>query len=397
MKKPVVIDLFAGAGGESCGIHQAMGDVKLFAVNHWERACETHAANFPSDECICQSVQSIQPADLVPDREVALLWASPECTHFSTARGGKPMDDQSRCTPFDILRWITALDVKRVIIENVPEFLTWGPLGKDSRPIKERKGEYFQMFVQSLRAMGYEVDWKVLNAADYGTPTTRRRLFLQAAKSGLRWPSPTNSEDPGMFTAPWIPAKDIIDWSIPCPPIESRKKPLAKKTMARILQGIERFWGEDAKPFIARYNGGDNRNHSVDAPLPTLDTSNRYALVQPLIVKCNNGEDCESVDRPLSTVTTSGAHHALIMPYYGNGQCVSADRPLPTVTTKDRFALVRRMGYAIGYRMLQPHELARAQSFPEGYIFTGCKSEVVKQIGNAVCPNVAKALAGGMS
>lgn len=182
-KRPVVVDLFCGAGGESQGIHWALGDdIQLFAVNHWERACETHSVNFPGDECVCQDIQSITPTDLVKDRDVELMWASPECTHFSVARGNKPMDNQSRCTPFDILRWLSMLNVKRLIVENVKEFVTWGPLGKDNRPIERRKGEYFSMFVNAIRAMGYTVDWRFCNAADFGAPTTRTRFFLQAVK-----------------------------------------------------------------------------------------------------------------------------------------------------------------------------------------------------------------------
>lgn len=403
MKKPVVVDLFCGAGGESQGIHWAMGDdIKLFAVNHWQRACETHAKNFPSDECVCQDIQSITPTDIIKDRRVELMWASPECTNFSVARGGKPMDNQSRCTPFDILRWLSMLDVKRLIVENVKEFVSWGPLGKNNRPIEKRKGEYFVMFVNAIRAMGYQVDWRFCNAADFGAPTTRTRFFLQAVKSGKKivWPTPTHSKtaETGLFAAKekWIPAKDIIDWSIPCAPVDDRKKPLVEATMKRILNGIEKYWGDAAIPFLARYNGGENRVHSISEPVPVLDTSNRYGLVQPLIAELRGKSGCRPVSEPLSTVATSGAHHALVMGYYGNGVCHDPkESPLPTTTTKERFALIEEMrDVKIGFRMLQPHELAAAQSFPKDYTFTGNRADVVKQIGNAVCPKMAQALVG---
>ena len=348
--KPVVVDLFCGAGGESQGIHWAMGDdIQLFAVNHWERACETHSKNFPKDECVCQDIQTVVPTSLVPDRDVELMWASPECTNFSVARGGRPMDDQSRCTPFDILRWLTMLNVKRLIVENVKEFVTWGPLGKDDRPIPERKGEFFGMFVNAIRAMGYEVEWRFCNAADFGAPTTRTRFFLQAVKRGKKivWPEPryTKKKTEGdLFEdsrLPWIPASRIIDWSLPCEAIDERKKPLADATMKRILKGIERFWGEDATPFLCRYNGGENRVHPLTEPVPVLDTSNRYGLVEPLIAELRGKSGCRPVSSPLSTIATSGAHHALVMEYYGNGACHNSQtEPLPVVTTKDRFALI---------------------------------------------------------
>lgn len=441
-----VIDLFAGAGGESCGIHRAFEaqgeDIRLFAVNHWQVACETHAANYPDDECICQDIQTVIPTSLVkPGESVELMWASPECTHFSTARGGKPMDDQSRCTPFDIIRWVTMLDIRRLIIENVPEFETWGPLGADNRPIPEQRGSFFAMFIGSLRGCGYDVDWRVCNAADYGAPTTRRRLFIQAVKKGcgkrLVWPKPTHAErleDGTLFDGPdrtWIPASEVIDWTIPCQPLDDRKRPLAPNTMERIMSGIRRYWGEYAEPFLVRYNGGDNRHHSIHEPVPTLDTSNRYGLVSPMILPQQSGADarpadrpcptiatagaiglvqpliaemygtggCRGVDRPLSTISCSGAHHGLVQPlvmeYYGNGQCRPVSEPLGTVTCKERFALLRPEDCRIGFRMLQPHELAAAQSFPDWYRFTGSKKDVVKQIGNAVCPKMAEALVGG--
>lgn len=407
-----VIDLFAGAGGESCGIHAAferMGeDIRLFAVNHWQVACETHALNFPADECICQDIQTVIPTSLVkPGESVELFWASPECTHFSTARGGKPMDDQSRCTPFDIIRWLTMLDVRRVIIENVAEFETWGPLGKDCRPIKEQKGSFFSMFIGAIRNIGYLVDWKICNAADFGAPTTRRRLFIQGVKKGsgktICWPERLYAENPdgdlfGTDLKPWIPASSIIDWSIPCQPIDDRKRPLSPNTMKRIMNGIRRYWGEAAEPFLVRYNGGDHRYHSIHDPVPTLDCSNRYGLVQPLIAEMYGTGGCRNIDKPLSTISCSGAHHALVEPlvmeYYGNGQCQPVSKPLRTVTCKDRFALLKPEDCRIGFRMLQPHELAAAQSFPDWYRFAGTKADTVKQIGNAVCPKMAEALVG---
>ena len=440
---PIVVDMFCGAGGESCGIKQAADaanlNISMYAINHWDQAIETHCANFPGAEHICRDVQDINPSDIIPGRRVALLWASPACTHFSVARGGKPCDNQSRITPFTVLDWIDKLTVDRLIIENVPEFQSWGPLDpKTSRPIQQAKGETFSAFIGMIKGLGYSVDWKVLNAADYGAPTTRRRLFIQAVRTGcdksIIWPEATHIKpSPNQLLSPmlsWIPARDIIDWSLPTQIIDERSKPLAKNTMDRIIRGMEKYWGEYAKPFIIRYNGGENRVHSIDEPLPVLDTSNRYGLIQPLITHIGQTSSkgrTRSIDDPLATVVTKeeaclieplfipqhscgevrpvsgplstiatkgaiGLVEPLIMEYNGNGGCYPVSKPLSTVTGNDRFALITPENVRIGFRMLKPHELAAAQSFPRDYIFTGTRGDVVKQIGNAVCPKMSYAL-----
>lgn len=407
--KPIVIDLFCGAGGESQGIHWAMGDnIKLFAVNHWQRAVESHSRNFPSDEAICQDIQAINPRKLVGNQEVELLWASPECTHFSNARGGKPMDDQSRCTPWDILRWLEKVNVKRLIIENVKEFMTWGPLDENNRPVKDLKGTFFGMFIRNIQQFGYEVQYRILNAADYGAPTSRRRLILQAVKIGcgkkLCWPNVTHApvkviEKDGLFESelkPYVPAKDIIDWSIPSQPINMRKKPLAENTMKRIESGIRKYWGDYAEPFLVRYNGGDDRHHSIHEPVPTLDTSNRYGLVTPFIVELRGQSNHRSINEPLSTVSCSGAHHALVEPlimeYYGNGRCYPVSKPLGVLTTKERFALIQGNRLGLSLRMLVTHEMSMAQGFKRDYFFSGTKTDQVEQIGNSVSPVMAEAV-----
>ena len=385
---------------------------------------------------MCESIQQIDPMKAIPGGRLNLLWASPECTHHSNARGGRPRSNQSRASAWLVLKWLSELYVEAVVLENVPEFLNWGPLGANGKPLQSSRGETFQAFIAALRSLGYRVDWRILCAADYGDPTTRRRLFIQAVrgKRRIQWPEYSHSETPQLFnTRQWIPARDVIDWSIPGESIFTRKRPLAPATLKRIEAGIQKYWGEWAEPFLVilrgtgttreinlplpaitaggqhlgivqpfltKFHGGNpNRNYSIDSPMGTLDCSNRYGLVEPFILATGHRSSIRnrSIDEPLSAVVTK-AEHCLIEPfilqYYGNGEARSIKNPLDTVTTKDRFALIEGIPYSldIRFRMLHPHELAAAQGFPADYIFSGNKTEQVKQIGNAVPVNTAAAL-----
>ena len=378
--KPVFVDMFCGSGGESQGIDRSAKKaglvLEMFAINHWARAIETHQANFPDAEHICRDVHDITPSEIIPGGKVALLWASPACTHFSVARGGKPCDNQSRVTPFTILDWLDKLTVDRVIIENVSEFQSWGPLDEDTqRPVKERKGETFLAFINMIQAMGYTVDWNVMNAADFGAPTTRRRLFIQAVRGesgkSILWPEPSHAQAGPNSTLTerlpaWVSARDIIDWNHPSESIHSRSRPLADRTMKRIREGLAMYGGSEF--LVCMEHGG--RVVSADVPVPTITTARGGAigLAQPFLVE-----------------------------YYGNGYPRSVSDPLPTITTHDRFALVEPQHNKIDvkFRMLTPGELAAAQSFQKDYIFTGTRVEVVKQIGNSVCPLLAEALTAG--
>lgn len=400
MTTPIVIDMFAGAGGESAGIvpaYESRGhNIELHAINHWERAIETHAANFPWAHHHHEPVQSIDPTRLAGNRAVDLLWASPECTHHSNARGGRPRSDQSRASAWIILKWLQELYIRRVIIENVPEFTGWGPLCENGKVVAENKGGLFLSFIGALQSLGYTVDWRILNAADYGAPTTRRRLFIQAVRDGkqILWPEPTHKIEG------WIPASSIIDWSIPGTSIFERKRPLVAATIRRIEHGIRKYWGNWAEPFLVLLRGtGTSRD--IHRPVPAITAGGGHiGLVEPLVLNQWGGGEARPVSQPMATVGTTCAHRLIdpfIIKYYGTGEgAKGVDAPLDTVTTKDRFALIEgRPGILdIRFRMFQPHELAAAQGFPAGYIFTGNKTEQVRQIGNAVCPPVALALTG---
>lgn len=440
------VDLFCGAGGTSTGLALACNDlqrpVELTACNHWDKALATHERNHPWARHLSEPIQALDPRDVVPGGRLDLLVASPECTHHSVARGGRPVNDQSRTSAWFILRWLELLDVDHVIIENVPEFRNWGPVGPTGRPVKRLQGQTYKAWRQALWSLGYAVEDRVLNAADYGDATCRRRLFIQAHKGGpLSWPVQSHSQGGEIEgTASWRTAREIIDWSLPGQSIFSRKKPLAEKTMTRILRGLELFGGPAMDPFLVKLRGTSTaasvndplptitaggghlalaqpflvqvthggRLRSIDEPVPTVTAAHRGELgvVQPFLLPPDGfyGGDASnpprSIDRPMQTVTQRGGGH-LVQPFLvqynsGSDEAHSVEKPLPTVTTRDRLGLVQPSvdGWRLDvrFRMLQPHELAAAMSFPREYAFAGNKADVVKQIGNAVAVNVSKAL-----
>ena len=253
--KIVCIDLFCGAGGTSTGLVEAARElgleVELIAINHWPIAIATHRANYPWARHICARLDQVRPRDIVPDGRVHLLIAGPECTHHSKARGGRPVDDQKRVPAWAILPWLGELYVDNLIIENVPEFRSWAPLGAKGKPLPSRKGETYQAFLQSIRAHGYSVNEAIICCADYGDATTRKRLFIQATRRGVpSFPSPTHSPEAGsLFTKPWRPARSVIDWTLIGESIFGRKKPLVAKTLRRIAAGMRQFNGIEITPF----------------------------------------------------------------------------------------------------------------------------------------------------
>lgn len=360
MSRPVnIVDLFCGGGGTSTGAIRAAERrglrVELCAVNHWQIAIETHARNHPTAKHLCKAIDQVRPREAVRG-QVDLLLASPECTHHSVARGGMPINDQSRMSAWEVIRWASELLPRRIIVENVKEFQTWGPIGSEGRPLKSRKGETFAAWCQAIRSLGYRIDMRVLNAANFGGATTRERLFVQAVRgrAEILWPAPSHAKLGGAATLfdsgmrPWKPAREIIDWSLPSQSIFSRKKPLAAATLARIEAGLRKFGGRAAEPFIVAL-----RNHvaprSVADPVPTVTAGGQHlGLCQPFVIGQQSCSAPRSVDSPVPTIATAGAV-SLVEPFIvsaggptGQGRNpVTVDGPLPTIVTENHKALVQ--------------------------------------------------------
>jgi len=378
-------DLFCGAGGTTTGLWQAaqgLGlDVRLVVVNHWDRAIETHAHNYPWAEHYCTGLGSLKPSKAVPGHRLDLLVASPECTHHSVARGGKPMDDQSRSSAWHVLHWCQELNVRNVIIENVPEFTQWGPLDVRGRPMQSRRGDTFRAFLAAMQSLGYRLDWRFLTAADYGDATTRRRFFLLATRGrrALSWPAASHmAQSPGglpLGLPAWRPAREVIDWSIPGHSIfldreEVRRhglkiqRPLKPNTMRRIEAGIRKFWGEWAEPFLVLLRGTEDGQIGrsairLDKPLPALTAGGGHVgLVQPLIMPVTHGSDTSSRTRgcasPLASLTAAhGGELAVLRPLMvrfngshagradGDQRSAVIDLPLGAQDCSNRYGLLQ--------------------------------------------------------
>lgn len=430
--REIVVDNFAGGGGASTGIELATGLSVDIAINHDPAAIAMHKANHPDTEHYCESVWEVNPTEAVKGRKVGLAWFSPDCKHFSKAKGGKPVEKKIRGLAWIAVKWAIAVKPRVIMLENVEEFKTWGPL-KDGYPDEDKKGLTFKSFVKSLEALGYEVQFRELRACDYGAPTIRKRFFLIARCDGhpIVWPKQTHgdpkSEDvrKGKLK-PWRTAAEVIDWSIECPSIFSRKKPLSDNTLRRIARGIQRFVVENPSPFIVRIGhtgfGGDRLQYSLNTPLTTITTKAEHCLVSPTVAQVGDSNaDVTTafvaqhfgtstghiLERPLNTVTAvnkASIVTTFLTKYYGSDTGQQIDQPLHTVTTKDRFGIVTVKGQNyqivdIGMRMLQPHELFAAQGFPKNYVidtdYKGnrySKKDQVARCGNAVPPPFAEQL-----
>ena len=389
----VVADLFCGAGGSSTGAERAVREMgskmELVCVNHWPIAIETHKKNHPSARHYVEDVATVDPERIVPEGRLDLLMASPECRYYSRARGGKPIQDQGRMHPWAVQRWLTSLDVRCVLIENVPEFVSWGPLTDDGKPDKNKTGVYFQAWIKSFWELGYSVDWKYLNSADFGDATTRTRFFLQARKDGvpIRWPERTHTQDGALelFDGPkrWRGAREIIDWDNQGRSLldDKRyiKKPLSIKTRKRIARGLERFGGPlaplyirllgleaeviapdgDASPFtmgepIIWANRNNNVARSADEPIPPATTAPGGGIyvvqpqARPFVMGKQGSPSYRDMGQPVPTVTTQGSMvlveptaEPFILGQHSGSTPRSTENPIPTVVSDGAIALVQ--------------------------------------------------------
>ncbi len=512
----IIVDNFAGGGGASTGIELACGRPVTIAINHDPDAIAMHQANHPFTEHFRENVWDIDPVKICAGRKVGLAWFSPDCKHFSRAKGGKPVSKNIRGLAWVAVKWAATVKPRVIMLENVPEFQTWCRIGKDGQPDFKHKGENFRSFVHALQHLGYEVKWKELKACDYGAPTIRKRFFLVARCDGQPIVFPKAEYGKGKGLKPYRTAAECIDWSVPCRSIFGRKKPLAENTMKRIAKGLDKFTIKAAQPYIM-VNNSENTPCGMDEPVRTITTGNRNFLTVPSISKYFGGVTGSEMTEPMPTVTAID-HNAVIAPsliqyhtetshsevrgqalnepimtvdgspryaltaahivkyYSGDDNYSSVNDPLHTITTKERNALVeshlcvlrrnedgrtineplptittsgahfaevrtrivkcsgtmdignweeiRAMlnsycGYTmqndeillltingedyfisdIGMRMLEPRELYKAQGFPPDYIIDkDCngkeypRSKQVARCGNAVPPPFAEAL-----
>lgn len=512
----IIVDNFAGGGGASTGIELACGRPVTIAINHDPDAIAMHQANHPFTEHFRENVWDIDPVKICAGRKVGLAWFSPDCKHFSRAKGSKPVSKNIRGLAWVAVKWAATVKPRVIMLENVPEFQTWCRIGKDGQPDFKHKGENFRSFVHALQHLGYEVKWKELKACDYGAPTIRKRFFLVARCDGQPIVFPKAEYGKGKGLKPYRTAAECIDWSVPCRSIFGRKKPLAENTMKRIAKGLDKFTIKAAQPYImvnnfentpcgmdepvrtvttgnrnfltvpsiSKYFGGvtgsemtepmptvtaidhnaviapsliqyhsetsgsEVRGQALNEPIMTVDGSPRYALTAAHIVKYYSGDDnYSSVNDPVHTITTKERNalvesHLCVLRRNEDGRTIN--EPLPTITTSGaHFAEVRTRivkcsgtmdignweeiramlnsycGYTmqndeillltingedyfisdIGMRMLEPRELYKAQGFPPDYIIDkDCngkeypRSKQVARCGNAVPPPFAEAL-----
>ncbi|MCK6435999.1 DNA cytosine methyltransferase [Rivihabitans pingtungensis] len=396
----LVVDLFAGGGGASTGIEQAIGRHPDIAVNHDPEAVSLHTANHPQTRHFCSDVFEVDPLAVTGGQPVGLLWASPDCKHFSKAKGGKPVSKKIRGLAWVVVKWAESVRPRVICLENVEEFQAWGPLGEDDRPCPQRKGQTFELWKSQLQKLGYLIEHRELRACDFDTPTIRKRLFLVARCDGqpIVWPQPTHAKPDAhgkvpKSLLPWRTAAECIDWSIPCPSIFERSKPLADATCRRIAKGIMRYVVEATQPFIAPTGhsntlvqtgygerpGQSPRVPGLGKPLGTVVAGQKHALVTAFLAKHYTGVVGSSLADPTGTVT-SVDHHSLITAHMvtidnqsSQGGHRPAGQPLLTTTTENRHAIVtshicKLRGDNVGSAAAEPLHTVSAQGMHHGEV-----------------------------
>ncbi len=366
----LIVDNFAGGGGASTGIELATGYSVDIAINHDPEAVRMHKMNHPATEHYCESVWDIDPKTVCRGKPVALAWFSPDCKHFSKAKGGKPKDKNIRGLAWVALRWAGTVRPRVIMLENVEEFKTWGPLNRAHHPVQKKKGATFRKFITQMEKLGYSVEYRELVAADYGAPTTRKRFFMVARCDGkpIIWPEPTHAPADSREVAegirkPYIGAYTQIDFSLPCPSIfdtaeEIKEKygiravrPLAPKTMERIARGLKKFVIENGEPFIIQVNHSKSKwdyNSSMNNPLPVITSKHGFGIVEPYIIQTGFAADrSKDIREPLTTVVSKNEHCLIstaLIQYHSEvaagvrGQEVK--NPLLTVDAANRYGLV---------------------------------------------------------
>lgn len=382
--RELVVDNFAGGGGASTGIELALGAPVDIAVNHNPDAIAMHKVNHPYTRHYQEDVWQVDPREVTHGRPVGLLWGSPDCTHFSKAKGGTPVEKKIRGLAWVLMKWAATVRPRVIIMENVEEFITWGPIipmrvngycvkeivktkhgnryitaekgevlpiaKQHFVPDKKRAGQTFKRFIEQFRALGYIVEWRIIKACDYGAPTIRKRFYLIARGDGkpIVWPKPTHGKEKGL--EPYRTAADCIDMSLPCPSIFGRKKALAVNTMRRIARGMDKFVIKNPKPFIVEMNF-ENVPQDVHEPLSTITAVNKHYVVQPEIqpyIMCNNTNNaCHSTKEPLPTITTGNRNFMCtksLIQYHsehtkGEVRGQGLKNPLMTVDAANRYGL----------------------------------------------------------
>ncbi len=372
----LIVDNFAGGGGASTGIELATGYSVDIAINHDPEAIKMHKANHPNTKHYCENVWAVDPVKACKGHPVALAWFSPDCKHFSKAKGGKPKDKNIRGLAWVACRWAGLVRPRVIMLENVEEFKTWGPLGRRHHPIKAKQGKTFEKFVQQLTDLGYEVEFRELVAADYGAPTMRKRFFMIARCDGkpIVWPEPTHApadsdEVKAGLLKPYVGAYTQLDFSLPCPSIfdtseEIKEKygiravrPLAPKTMERIARGLKKFVLDNPEPFIVPIGYGERKGqaprvHDIEKPLPTIVGSGKHYLCEPYMVQIGQTgftkDRSKDVKEPLTTIVSKN-EHCLISPtliqYHsetaqGEVRGQTIEDPIMTVDGSNRYGLV---------------------------------------------------------